>query len=188
MVENEGSEPDFEDVQSREDQGQNVDLGKEENPEPEDELVQTKQELAETKDKLLRLAADFENYKKRMERSRLDSMKYREEALLKELLPVIDNLNRAIEQGENSGESSELLEGVQLTCKGLYNVLEKFEVKPLQSVGEPFDPNVHEALAMDHSDDVGENHVLQEFEKGYHYKDRLIRPAKVVVSKGVLEK
>ena len=159
-------------------------LAEETSEEEVDELTRTKEELAETQDKLLRLAADFENYKKRMERSRQEAMKYREESLLKELLPVIDNLNRAIEQGEKSGESSELLEGVQLTCKGLYNVLEKFEVKPLESVGEPFDPNIHEALAMDHSDDVDENHVMVEFEKGYHYKDKLIRPAKVVVSKG----
>ncbi len=149
-----------------------------------DELEQSKKELAETKDSLLRLAADFENYKKRMERTRLDAMKYREEALLKEILPVVDNLNRAIDQGKSCGESSELLEGVELTCKGLFNVLEKFEVTPLESLGEPFDPNLHEALAMDHSEDVAENHVLVEFEKGYQYKDKLIRPAKVVVSKG----
>ncbi len=152
--------------------------------EEEDELAQTKKELAETTDKLLRLAADFENFKKRSERSRIDAMKYREESLLKELLPVIDNLSRAIESSQNSGESSDLLEGVELTHKGLINVLDKFEVKPLDSIGEPFDPNLHEALAMDHSDEVDENHVLVEFEKGYHYKDKLIRAAKVVVSKG----
>lgn len=150
----------------------------------QDDVNIVRQELDETKDKLLRLAADFENYKKRMERSRLDLMKYREEAFLKELLPVIDNLNRAIEQGQKDDENSELLKGVELTCKGLFGVLEKFEVNPIASVGEPFDPNIHDALAMEHSAEVEENHVLLEFEKGYQYKDRLIRPAKVVVSKG----
>ncbi|MEN8139869.1 MAG: nucleotide exchange factor GrpE [Thermodesulfobacteriota bacterium] len=150
----------------------------------QDELTKAQEELSASQDKLLRLAADFENYKKRMERSRLEGMKYREEAILKELLPVIDNLGRAIEQGQNSGGAGELLEGVELTHKGLLKVLDNFEVKPLVSVGQKFDPNLHEALAMDASDDVAENHVLLEFEKAYQYKDRLLRPAKVVVSKG----
>jgi molecular chaperone GrpE len=164
-------------------------IGEEVVQEPEeqvevDELTMARQECQETRDQLLRLAADFENYKKRMERDRSKALKYAEENFIKELLPAVDNLERAIEQGRKAGNSSELLQGVELTFKGLVATLEKFQVTPLESIGQPFDPNFHEALAMDHSDEVAENHVLVEFEKGYHYKDKLLRPAKVVVSKG----
>jgi molecular chaperone GrpE len=150
-----------------------------------DELTTALQEKQDVKDQLLRLAAEFENYRKRMERDRLRDLKYAEENLLKELLPAVDNLERAIDQGKKSDDNDELLQGVEMTLKGLVATLEKFQVIPLESLGQPFDPNLHEALAMDHSDEVPENHVLVEFEKGYYYKDKLLRPAKVVVSKGV---
>ncbi len=149
-----------------------------------DELALAQQEAQESKDQMLRLAAEFDNYKKRMERDRSKAFKYAEENFLKELLPSVDNLERAIEQGRKADNNDELLQGVELTFKGLVATLEKFEVTPLQSLGQPFDPNIHEALAMDHSDEVAENHILVEFEKGYQYKDKLLRPAKVVVSKG----
>ncbi len=148
-----------------------------------DELEQARVSLADTTDKLLRLAAEFENYKKRMERERSLAMKYAEEQILKELLPSIDNLERAIEQGRKTNNASDLIAGVELTYKGLMSALEKFELQPMNSIGNPFDPNVHEALAMEASDEVDPNSVLREFEKGYMYKDRLIRPAKVVVAK-----
>lgn len=149
-----------------------------------DPLTQARQEAQENRDQLLRLAAEFDNYRKRMERDRSRDLKYAEENFIKELLPSVDNLERAIEQGRKAGNNSELLQGVELTMKGLVGCLEKFQVIPLDAIGQPFDPNVHEALAMDHSDQVAENHILVEFEKGYRYKDKLLRPAKVVVSKG----
>ena len=152
-----------------------------------DELAVALQQTKEATDKLMRLAAEFENYKKRMERDRLASLKYAGENFLKILLPSIDNLERAIEQGKQSSNGEELLEGVELTVKGLLSSLEKFEIVPLDAVGEKFDPNFHEALAMENSDEVEENCVLLAFEKGYKYKDKLIRPAKVVVSKGPTE-
>jgi len=148
-----------------------------------DELEQARLEAAETADKLLRLAAEFENYRKRMERDRALALKYAEEQVFKELLPCIDNLERAIEQGRKANNAGDLLAGVELTYKGLMTALEKFELVPMQSIGIPFDPNIHEALAMEVSGEVDPNCVLREFEKGYMYKDRLIRPAKVVVAK-----
>ena len=148
-----------------------------------EELEQARRETAEVTDKLLRLAAEFENYKKRMERERALALKYAEEQVFKELLPSIDNLERAIEQGRKTDNASDLLAGVELTYKGLMTALEKFELIPLQSIGSPFDPNIHEALAMEETDEVDPNCVLREFEKGYMLKDRLIRPAKVVVAK-----
>ncbi len=177
-------EPD-EDVQAVDESGIQADSDQEPKEEVEvDELTLARQESQELKDQFLRLAAEFDNYKKRMERDRSRDLKYAEENLIKELLPSVDNLERAIEQGRKDGNNSELLQGVELTCKGLIASLEKFQVTPLDSIGQPFDPNFHEALAMDHSDEVAENHVMVEFEKGYNYKDKLLRPAKVVVSKG----
>ena len=149
-----------------------------------DELTQLTVARDEIQDKYLRLAAEFENYKKRMARDRVTALKYAEEGLIKELLPAIDNIERAVDQGEKDDPESDLLVGVQLTLKGLMAALAKFEVKSVSCLGETFDPNLHEALAMDFSTDFAENQVMVEFEKGYYYKDKLIRAAKVVVSKG----
>ncbi len=156
---------------------------------PEDKLAAAQAELAEYRDKMLRAAAEFDNYKKRMERDRNAAMKYAGEHILREMLPVVDNLERAIAQGvmaENAAEQklAALLEGVQLTLKSMLAVLEKFEVKAIESVGRPFDPNLQEALVMEPSDVVPASHVVSEFEKGYYYKDRLLRVAKVIVSSG----
>ncbi|HCP14238.1 MAG TPA: nucleotide exchange factor GrpE [Peptococcaceae bacterium] len=145
------------------------------------------EKAAAAEDRLLRLAAEFENYKARIEREKINLLKYAEENVLKELLPSLDNLDRAIEQGQNADDIQSLLEGIVMTRNGLLSTLEKFGLKPLACVGEPFDPNFHEALSMDSSDKVPQNHVLQEFQKGYMLKDRLIRPAKVIVSKGSAE-
>lgn len=155
----------------------------------EEKLAAAQAELAEYRDKMLRAAADFDNYKKRMERDRNAAMKYAGEHILREMLPVVDNLERAIAQGvmaENAAEQklAALLEGVQLTLKSMLAVLEKFEVKAIESVGRPFDPNLQEALVMEPSDVVPASHVVSEFEKGYYYKDRLLRVAKVIVSSG----
>jgi len=139
--------------------------------------------LLESEDKVLRLAADFENTKKRLEREREMSLKYAEESILRELLPGIDNIERAMDQGRESGNIEGLLEGVELTRDGLVATLEKYGVKAIESIGQPFDPNIHEAIAMEETDEIAPNMVLREFQKGYVYKDRLLRPAKVIVSK-----
>ena len=155
----------------------------------EPSVEQLQQELAESRDMVLRLAAEFENFKKRMEREREALAKYAGENILRELLSSVDNLDRTIEQGAtDSGDAQQkldaLLEGVRLTHKGLVTSLEKFEVVPIESIGKTFDPNEHEALTMEASDTVPANHVLKEFAKGYRFRDRLLRPAKVVVSQG----
>jgi molecular chaperone GrpE len=151
-------------------------------------LEKVREEAKEAQDKLLRLAADFENQKKRLQREKEMSLKYAEENIIKEILPCIDNLERAVNQDQDSEDfGKQLLEGVQLTIKGLMSSLEKVGLKPLISVGEPFDPKFHEALVMEASKDVPEQRIIQEFEKGYMLKDRLLRAAKVVVSKGDVE-
>jgi molecular chaperone GrpE len=159
----------------------------------EKELAGAQEENAQLRDKVLRMAAEFDNYKKRMERERLLALKYSGELIFREILPVIDNLERAIGRGVVDGATTEnnlnaLLEGVQLTFKSLISTLEKFEVKVIDSIGQPFNPNQHEALTMEPSEIVAASHVLKEFEKGYYYKDRLLRAAKVIVSSGRTEK
>lgn len=155
----------------------------------EKELADAQNEIADLRDKMLRAAAENENFKKRVERERLASLKYAGETIFREILPVVDNLERAIDHGVTEGASAEknyaaLLEGIQLTLKSVVTTLEKFEVKKIDSVGKPFDPKHQEAMTMAESDTVPANHVITEFEKGYYYKDRLLRAAKVVVSSG----
>ncbi len=189
---------DLEEEKERVEEGVETESVEEEAPEtdensepqtPEDMLLDAQQEIAELKDKLLRVAAESENFKKRMERERSTALKYSGEQIFREILPVVDNLERAIEQGVVEDAEAEqnlqgLLEGVQLTLKSLLTTLNKFEVKPVESVGQPFDPNHQEAMTMEANDTVPANTVLTEFEKGYYYKDRLLRAAKVVVSSG----
>jgi molecular chaperone GrpE len=159
----------------------------------EEQLEEALAESADLRDRVLRVAADFENYKKRMDRERTNLLKYAGENIFRQLLPVVDNLERALDQGVVEGVAAAknldaLLEGVQLTLKSLVGTLEKFEVKPIATVGESFDPTRQEALTMEASDTIPLNHVVAEFEKGYHYKDRLLRAARVIVSSGTQEK
>lgn len=169
--------------------GDNNIQGNEPQPDLETQLADAQNEIAELRDKMLRGAAENENFKKRVERERQASLKYAGETIFREILPVVDNLERAISQGVVEGVSAEknlaaLLEGVRLTLKSVISTLEKFEVKTIESVGKPFDPKHQEAMVMAESDTVPANHVITEFEKGYFYKDRLLRAAKVVVSSG----
>jgi molecular chaperone GrpE len=178
-----------EEVKGKKDQGE----PQEEAPRDlEKELAEALQAAADNQDKLLRIAADFENFKKRMERERTLIMKYAGEHILREMLPVVDNLERALGHGKGEMADAEknlasLFEGVELTLKSLQNSLDKFEVKPIESTGQPFDPNRQEAMTMEASDTVPASHVISEFEKGYFYKDRLLRAAKVIVSSGKAE-
>lgn len=166
--------------------------GVEEPRDIEKELAAALEENADLRDKMLRGAAENENFKKRMDRERLVSLKYAGEHIFREILPVVDNLERAIGQGIVDGVDAEknlaaLIEGVKLTLKSVTTTLDKFEVKPIDSIGEAFDPKHQEALTMEVSETVPVNHVVNEFEKGYYYKDRLLRAAKVTVSSGKSE-
>ncbi len=148
-----------------------------------------KQELEETRDRLLRVAADADNFKKRIEREKEKMLRYAGEDILRELLTTVDNLDRALEQGRAESDDprqqlQSLLEGVELTRNGLLATLQKFGVEPLDAVGQPFNPDEQDALSMEASDEVPANHVLREFAKGYRFKDRMLRHGKVVVSSG----
>ncbi len=151
------------------------------------------EELNETRNQMLRVAADADNFKKRMERDKARLLKYAGENILRELLNTVDNLDRALEQGGAEGGDPQqkldsLLAGVDLTRKGLETMLERFDVVPLDSIGQPFNPDEMDALTMEVSDEVPANHVLREFAKGFTFKDRVLRHAQVVVSSGSEEK
>jgi molecular chaperone GrpE len=152
----------------------------------EAQLEEKTREASEYFDKWLRLRAEFENFKKRMQKEKGDLVKFGNENLLKALLPVLDNLSRAIEHGKNAKENSPLLEGVEMTHKEFLGTLDRFGVKPVPAVGEVFDPEKHEALSQEESDQEA-NRVLAAVQNGYLYHDRLLRPAKVIVSKGKSE-
>lgn len=150
------------------------------------------QELAEKRDQMLRIQADAENFKKRMERDKAKLLKYAGENILRELLSTVDNLDRALEQGAIEGgdpaqKLEALLAGVELTKKGLNTVLERFEVTPLDALGKAFNPDEMDALTMEASEEIPANHVVTEFAKGYTFKDRVLRHAQVVVSSGPTE-
>ena len=149
------------------------------------------EELARVKDQLMRLAAEFENYKKRMKNEQDKLAKYAGEGILRDLLPTVDNLERALSQGqgaEGQGDAESrlkgLLEGVELTHKSLLATLERFGATPVESLGQPFNPNEQEAMSMEASAEAPANQVIREFAKGYRFKDRMLRPAMVVVSSG----
>ncbi len=150
------------------------------------ELDQVRQEAADEHDRLLRLSAEFDNYKKRMDRQVEEFKKYANESLLKELLTVVDNLERAISSTDvDKGVTNEacLIEGVEMTLNEILKILKKFDVIPIEAKGNPFDPVYHEAMMQEETDEYPENTVINEFQKGYMIHDRLLRPAMVVVSK-----
>ncbi len=150
----------------------------------EKQLAEAKQEAQNHYEHLLRVSADFENYKKRTSREMKDLAKYANERLVKELLTVVDNLERAIESASNShGSDDPLVQGVNMTLNETFKILERFHVTPILSMGEPFDPNFHQAMMQEEVDDQPPNTVVRELQKGYMIHDRLLRPSLVAVSK-----
>jgi molecular chaperone GrpE len=147
-------------------------------------LEQKTKEAADEHDKYLRLYAEFENYRKRMQRDLVDFRKYANEQLALELLSVADHLGLALKHAAEGGETVQgLREGVELVYKQLRDVLEKFGIKAFKAVGQPFDPAMHDAMMQTVTDDVPENTVVEVMQEGYLYHDKVLRHAKVSVSK-----
>ncbi len=140
-------------------------------------------EIGELKERLLYQQADFENFKKLKAREKQDVLRFGNETLIKEILPVIDNLERAIEHAGKTEEAKAIVEGVALTLSGLLKVLEKFDVKRVEAVGQPFDPNLHEAIYQEEKEGAEPGTVTAEFQKGYVMDGRLLRPSMVAVAK-----
>ena len=157
--------------------------------EAEDELSALKRELAEAKDKTLRTFAELENYRKRSARTLQDELKYANMSLIRDMLPVMDNLLRAIEAAQKQAESGELteqgkalLDGVKMVVEQFNTVLGKHNCTPIEAVNQPFDPNFHQAITQMPSADVEPNTVIMETQKGYVLHDRVVRPSQVIVS------
>jgi molecular chaperone GrpE len=149
---------------------------------PEEKIAELEAQVAETRDQLLRKAADFENFRKRMNQEKQNAIEYANQSLLLDIIPVIDDFERAIQSGEKSADLNAFMEGVKMIEKRLTGQLEsKWGLKRFSSAGEPFDPNKHEALMMEKSPDVTEAVVQEDLMKGYLLRERVIRPAKVKV-------
>lgn len=148
------------------------------------ELEQKKQEAEEANDKYRRTYADFENFRKRMQRDQAEFRKYANEQMALELLTVLDHLSLALKHANEGGSSGDALQqGVEMVYKQFRDVLEKFGITPFKAEGEPFDPAMHEAMMQVETSDVPENRVVQVFQDGYLYHEKILRHAKVGVSK-----
>lgn len=148
------------------------------------EVTAKDEELKSLNDRYLRLAAEFDNYKRLAQRDQRDQIRFGNEHLLKELLPVVDNLERAIKAAKDGPSTDGLVQGVELTLKQLQSVLGKFGVQSIPTMGQPFDPSGHQAVATVPSTKIPDKHVVEEFQRGYRLHDRVLRPAMVTVSSG----
>ena len=147
-------------------------------------LTDTREEAEKNYDLYTRTYAEMENIKKRGIKEREELAKYANESIIKEILPVIDNLDKAISHAQNNENSSALVEGLELTRDGLVKALEQAGLKEVEALGEPFDPNFHESVSQQIDDTVAPGHVIMELQKGYLLNGRLMRPSMVVISQG----
>ena len=152
----------------------------------EKDLQKTKDELAEEKDKFVRLQAETDNFRKRLSREKEEFSQYANERLFKELIPIFDNLERALE--DPSSDTKSLKEGLEMILKQFSSFLEKEKVEQIKAIGEKFDPTVHEVLTSEESSEHEENTIISQFVKGYMINNRVLRPSQVVISKKPLPK
>ena len=150
-----------------------------------EEIERMAGQLVENRDKYVRLLADFDNFRRRAHKDRQDVIQYGHENLVKDLLSTVDNLDRAIEhaQQNDGGDLASLLQGVELVQRELYAVLAQHEVHVIDAAGSEFDPALHEAMAQVQDDAAPPNTVIEVLQRGFRLRDRLLRPARVVVAK-----
>ena len=153
-------------------------------------LEQTQKEAKSMQERLQRVSADFENYKKRQSRERDEAIRFANEKLLKELMPILDNLVRATAAGREAvdsgaeGAAKTIIDGTEMVLKQFEDSLGRFGIKPFVAMGQPFDPALHEAVGAREDTSVPNQTVIEEYQRGYMLHDRLARPAMVVVSSG----
>ncbi len=145
-------------------------------------LAELEKELREVRDWSTRIAADFENYKKRIERERQDQMRFSNEKLLREFLPIFDNMMRALDASVRNGEAPSLTAGIELVLSEMTKTLRRAGVEPITAVGKVFDPAIHEALQQVETDAVEPGYVVQEIQPGYSLSGRVLRPTLVTVA------
>ena len=154
-------------------------------PEQLDELKQRADKADEHWDRLLRTSADFENYKKRAVREKQEAIKFANESLLQKLIPVLDNFDMALAaaQANQAQPVQSLQQGVNMIFQQLKGALAEAGLEEIEAAGKPFDPNLHEAISQKETADAPEGQVVQQLRKGYRLRERLLRPATVVVAK-----
>jgi molecular chaperone GrpE len=161
-----------------------ADAGARDDAEAEDPLAGLQADLDRFRDLALRSQADFENYKKRCAREKEEAIKYANSSLLERLVAIVDNFELGLSAARGQSESSPVYSGMSLVLKQLNDFLVENGLQPIDAVGQKFDPNLHEAIAHEPSAEVPEGTVLRQTRRGYRLKDRLLRPAAVVVSAG----
>ena len=147
----------------------------------EKDLLDVKNELTEQKDKFVRLQAETDNFRKRLSREKEEFSQYANERLFKELLPIFDNFERALE--DPSSDIKSFKEGLEMILKQFSSFLEKEKVEPIEAIGKKFNPMIHEVLTSEESSENEENTIISQFVKGYTINNRVIRPSQVVISK-----
>jgi molecular chaperone GrpE len=147
------------------------------------QLADKEAEAKNNYDRFLRQVAEVDNFKKRAARERDDAIRFANESLIKDLLPVVDNLERAVAHASGGGNGKPIVEGVEMVLKGLLDAMAKYGVTQISARGQPFDPSKHEAMAQVESEFHEANAVVDELHKGYMLHDRLLRPALVSVAK-----
>ena len=152
--------------------------------ETEDPTAGLQADLDRFRDLAMRSQADFENYKKRAAREKEEAIKYANTSLLEKLVPIIDNFELGLAAAKSEGEESPIYAGMNLVLKQLNDFLITNGLQPVETVGQKFDPNLHEAIAREPSEEFPEGTVIRQARRGYRFKDRLLRPATVVVSSG----
>lgn len=153
-----------------------------ENGSPEEMIVVLRDELQQAQDRTLRMQAELENLRQRMRREMEQERRYAELPLIRDLLPVVDNLYRAIEAAETGGEQGALLEGVRMLAQQLHSVLTAHHCQSIEALHQPFDPHLHEAILQQPSSEYPPSTVLAVTQRGYLLHDRVVRPAQVIVS------
>ena len=159
---------------------QESDEGADENAGPET-LTEAQEAIAELNERIVRLTADFDNFRKRAQREKDEARQFANQGLLEKLLPVLDNFEMALTAVKDADPS--VRDGVQMILDQLLGVLKESGVEPVDAMGQPFDPNLHEALSQEETSEVEEGTVVQQVQRGYKLNDRLVRPARVVVAK-----
>jgi len=152
--------------------------------EAEDPMAGLQADLDRFRDLALRSQADFENYKKRCAREKEEAIKYANSSLLERLVAIVDNFELGLSAAREESESSPIYSGMNLVLKQLNDFLAENGLQPIEAVGQKFDPNLHEAIAHEPSDEFPEGTVIRQTRRGYRFKDRLLRPSSVVVSSG----
>ena len=154
---------------------------KEEKAEPE--KAQANEELLKTRERMLRIAADFENYRKRAKKDVEDARHKAQVDILKEMLPIFDNLARAVEHGTGVADAEPVIQGAKMVTKQFEENLARFGLRRIESIGKTFDPSIHDAISQEESDEAAPGTIIKEFLAGYMLGDRLLRAAMVVVAK-----